>query len=284
MLKIIGAGIDTVQVELRGKFKEELQEIKTVIDDKTTYTDDNNTRIVVRANRELSSINEALACIELVAEKIKCKDWRITRVDMTVDYENRFEENMKLYRLFLECLAIVRRKDKLEIFNTKKGIEKQCNLKISSKRIETTIYNCIDKARISNTRLENKIKDIRNTSSDRDIIENEIKKFLEEIQDLELLVEKVEEKYIEELTRLHHETIEKKYRTFSEFVAFADSQNYILTSNVLKTVMKKVGIKTSYNSFRDMFKRTRKTSLEFTSKTELKNMINDVKKELKKVI
>lgn len=283
MIELKG-GIDTIQIELCGYFKDELKDIKSILDDKTLYTENNNTRIVMRANNELSTVDEVVACLELLMQKIECKEWKVVRVDMSIDYLEKLEDNLNLSRLFLECLAIKRRKEKAEIFNTKKGIEKQGNLKISSKRTETTIYNCTDKSRLANMRVENKVKDIRNELKDREVIQAEVKKFLEEIQGLELLVEKVEDKYIDGLANLYYETIEKKYRTFSEFVAFADGQGYILTTNVLKGLMKKVGLKTSYKNFVDVFKRNRKETLNFVSKTEMKSFVSGMKRELKKSI
>lgn len=281
-MQVVKGGIDTVEVEFIGKYKkEELKEIRVVLDDKTTYTDDSNTRVVVRPNNELSDLSQVLECIKWVAEKLECKEWRVVRVDMSTDFKDKFEDNLNLSRLLLGCLSIVKRIGIKEIFNTKKGIEEQGNLKIRTKRLEITIYNCNDKNRIANMRIEFKSKDIRNELDDKEKIENEIKGILEDLKGLDRLVEKVEEVYIERLAYLYHETIGKKYRTFSEFVAFADGQGYIMTSNILKGLMAKVGIKQSSNTFAKNFRRLRTETLNFVSKYELKKFVKDIEKNLK---
>lgn len=281
-MQVVKGGIDTVEVEFIGKYKkEELKEIRVVLDDKTTYTDDSNTRVVVRPNNELSDLSQVLECIKWVAEKLECKEWRVVRVDMSTDFKDKFEDNLNLSRLLLGCLSIVKRIGIKEIFNTKKGIEEQGNLKIRTKRLEITIYNCNDKNRIANMRIEFKSKDIRNELDDKEKIENEIKGILEDLKGLDRLVEKVEEVYIERLAYLYHETIGKKYRTFSEFVAFADGQGYIMTSNILKGLMAKAGLKIGYKKFVENFRKTRTETLNFVTKNELKKFIKDIEKNLK---
>ncbi|MGL4901826.1 MAG: hypothetical protein ACRC3I_01950 [Cetobacterium sp.] len=280
-MEVIKGGIDTIEVEFIGNYKEELKEMRVVLDDKTTYTDDNNTRVVIRPNNELSELSQALECVKWVAEKLECKEWRIVRVDMSTDFRDKFEDNLNLSRLLLGCLAIVKKIRIEDVFNTKKGIEEQGNLKIKTKRLEITIYNCNDKNRIANMRIEFKSKDIRNGFEDKEKIENEIKGILEDLKGLDKLVEKVEEVYIERLAYLHHNTIGKKYRTFSEFVAFADSQGYIMTSDILKGLMAKAGLKIGYKKFVENFRKTRTETLNFVTKNELKKFIKDIEKNLK---
>lgn len=278
-MKIDKVGIDTVQVEIKG-----LHDVKadnrTILNDKTTYTSKGNTRLVLRGLHGLSTIKEMLECTYELEENLK-ESVEVVRVDIGADSKQYLRNNVNLARLFLECLNIVRRKDNGDIFKTIKGIEKEGNIKLSSGRIETTFYSSIDKNREYNTRLENRNKDIRSQQANKEILENEIKKYIQEIKGLELLVEKVEDKYIHELTNLYHETINKKYRTFSEFIAFTDSQGYIMTSNILKELMVKVGIKQNSNTFAKNFRRLRTNTLNFVSKNEMKKFIKDLEKNLK---
>lgn len=278
-MKIDKVGIDTVQIEIKG-----LHDVKadnrTILSDKTTYTAKGNTRLVLRGLCGLSSIKEILEYTYELEGNLK-ESVEVVRVDIGADSKQYLRNNVNLARLFLECLNIVRRKDNGDIFKTIKGIEKEGNIKLSSGRIETTFYSSVDKNREYNTRLENRNKDIRSQQANKEILENEIKKYIQEIKGLELLVEKVEDKYIHELTNLYHATIEKKYRTFSEFVAFADGQGYIMTSNILKGLMAKVGLKIGYKKFVENFRKTRKETLSFITKTELKKFIKDLEKKLK---
>ncbi|MBC2849848.1 MAG: hypothetical protein RR523_13255 [Cetobacterium sp.] len=278
-MTISRVGIDTIQIEING-----LHEIKPnnrmILSDKTTYTGKGNTRLVLRGVNGLSSVNVILEHIQELEEVLGIKV-EIVRVDIAADSKQYLKHNINLARLFLECLSIVRRNDNGNIFKTIMGIEKYGNIKLSSGRIETTFYNRSDKNGTDNTRLENRAKDIRRQQANKKILETEIEKYIQEIKGLELLVEKVEHKYIQELANLYYQTINKKYRTFTEFIAFADSQGYIMTSNILKGLMAEVGIKQSSNTFAKNFRRLRVNTLNFGSKNELKKFLKDLEKKLK---
>lgn len=275
-------GIDTVEGRTEGSLPKGINNPMILLS-KTTELK-NETVMVLRPSnlkngKELSTLNETVLAIAELEENTG-KEIKLTRVDLSGDSLGKMIDNKNLIRMFLECLSF-RRGYCGEIFRTTKGIEKDGNLKIRTGRKKTTFYDCLDKDRRANLRAENQITDIRSDKSNREILENEFKKYLQELKGLELLIEKVEYKYIDELTDLHHKTIGKKYRTFSEFVAFVDSQGYVMTSHILRGLMKRVGIKTSYKNFTDSFKRTRKETLNFTTKTELKKMIKNLEKKLK---
>lgn len=282
MIKFEFGGIDTVEGRTEGSLPKGTNNPMILLS-KTTELK-NETIMVLRPSnlkngKELSTLNETVLAIEELEENTG-KEIKLTRVDLSGDSLGKMIDNKNLIRMFLECLSF-RRGYCGEIFRTTKGIEKDGNLKIRTGRKKTTFYDCLDKDRRANLRAENQITDIRSDKSNREILENEFKKYLQELKGLEVLIEKVEYKYIDELTGLYNKTIGKKYRTFSEFIAFVDSQGYVMTSLILKGLMKKVGIKTSYKNFTDSFKRTRKETLNFTTKTELKKMIKDLEKNLK---
>ncbi len=282
MIKFEFGGIDTVEGRTEGSLPKGTNNPMILLS-KTTELK-NETVMVLRpsnlkSGKELSTLNETVLAIEELEENTG-KEIKLTRVDLSGDSLGKMIDNKNLIRMFLECLSF-RRGYCGEIFRTTKGIEKDGNLKIRTGRKKTTFYDCLDKDRRANLRAENQITDIRSDKSNREILENEFKKYLQELKGLEVLIEKVEYKYIDELTGLYNKTIGKKYRTFSEFIAFVDSQGYVMTSHILKGLMKKVGIKTSYKNFTDSFKRTRKETLNFTTKTELKKMIKDLEKKLK---
>ena len=281
MIRLIKAGVDTVQIEFEG-----LHAIKSdgglILNDKTTYTAKQNTRIVMKSTNDLATSKEMLNNIKTLKNNTKIKEMKITRVDLGADTKDFIKDNKNLLRLFLECLNISRKKESSEIFKTIKGLEKDGNIKISSKRVETTIYSCTDKNRSANTRVENRVKDIRSKEDNKIIIEKEIKKYIEELKILELFIPSVEEKYIKELTDLYKKTIDKKYRTFSEFIATMDSNGYLLTFEILKGLMASVGVKQNSNTFSKNFRRLRNKTLNFTTKTELKKFTKSLEKNLKK--
>ena len=282
-LKPLLGGIDSFELELDRKYTEkELEQIEVIMLDKTTYnTTEDKTRVAIRPNRELSNVSQVMECIVYVAGRLGCKEWSITRIDISTDFKNKLEDNLNLGRLFISCLAITKRINLDDVFNTKKGIESQGNLKIKTRRLEVTLYNCTDKNRIANLRIEFRTKDIRNSLEDKKKIENEIKGILSDLKNLDSLVEKVEEYNIQELTNLYNKTIGKKYRTFSEFVAFADSQGYIMTSDILKGLITKVGLTIGYKKFVENFRKTRRETLNFATKTDLKKLTKEIEKALK---
>lgn len=285
MMDLIFAGVDTVEGRIAGEIPRGIY-IPMLLSSKTEELK-KETIIVLRPSyliggKELSTLNETVYAIEYV-EKILGKKIRITRVDLSGDSLSRIKDNKNLIRMFLECLSF-KRGYCGEVFRTTKGIEKDGNLKIRTGRKRTTFYDCLDKNRRANLRAENQITDIRSQQSNREIIENEFYKYLKELKELELLIEKVQSKYIDELVRLYKETIRKKYRTFSEFVAFADSQGYILTSDILKELMLKLGLAIGYKKFVENFRKLRTETLKFTTKKSLTKFVKGLEKELKKAL
>lgn len=293
-------GIDTIQIEIAG-----IHEIKVdnknifkhpskdndkliirglgeILGDKTMRTSKGNTRMAIRGFR-LSSITGMLLLIEVLKEIIGQEvEIGVVRVDVATDSKEFLKDNINLARLFLECLTIARGKENVDVFKTIKGLGKEGNIKLSNGRTVTTWYDCADKKnREANTRLENRTIDIRSSSSNKEIMENEFKKYIQELKGLELLVEKVENKYIKELAKIYKGTIGKKYITFSEFVACMDSQGYIMTTGILKGLMQEIGLTIGYKKFVEKFRKTRKETLNFTTKTELKKLVKDLEKNLK---
>lgn len=94
----------------------------------------------------------------------------------------------------------------------------------------------------------------------------------------------VEREYIEQLTLKFKDVKGNNFINFSEFIAWADYEGYILTSNILKGLLKSCGLKMKYTSFYDNFKRTRKETLKFTTEKELKDTVKMIEKELKKCV
>lgn len=284
-IDFIFAGVDTIEGRIYGEIPKDIN-IPVILSRKTEELK-KETIVVLRPSnliegKELSTLNETMNIIEYV-ENILGKKIKITRVDLSGDSLSRLKDNKNLIRMFLECLGF-RRGYCGEVFRTTKGIEKDGNLKIKTGRKRTTFYDCLDKDRRANLRAENQITDIRSKQSNREIIKNEFYKYLKELKELDLLIEKVQSKYVEELVKLYNETIGKKYRTFSEFVAFADSQGYILTSDILKELMLELGLSIGYKKFVENFRKLRTETLKFTTKKGLTKFVKELEKNLKKAL
>lgn len=96
--------------------------------------------------------------------------------------------------------------------------------------------------------------------------------------------EQVEREYIEQLTLKFKDIKGNNFINFSEFIAWADYEGYILTSNILKGLLKSCGLKVRATEFQRDFKKNRKETLKFTTEKELKDTVKMIEKELKKCI
>lgn len=285
-MKIVDSGVDSIQLEMKGIVDVDKIEDDSLLKNKTRFTKDNNTKLgyivgLKNGKRRLSSIKETF---DFIAEKRESGEINsLDRLDITIDFMEKLREKQNLFRMLLECIAKEKKMSK-EVFATVKGIAVKGNLKISNNRQEYTIYNHEDKTeRQGCSRFEVHNNDMRVKDITKKVLEEKVLGFITDLKGCVKYVEGIEEEYINGLEQKYQET-KNNFRTFSEFVAWADYEGYILTSEILKGLMKKVGIKSSYNSFRDMFKRNRKETLKFTSKKELETTIKNIEKELKKCV
>lgn len=285
-MKIVDSGVDSIQIEMKGIIDTDKIEDDSLLKNKTRFTKDNNTKLgyivgLKNGKRRLSSIKET---IDFIADKKICGEINsLDRLDITIDFTETLREKQNLFRMLLECIAKEKKMSK-EVFATVKGIAVKGNLKISNNRLEYTIYNHEDKTeRQGCSRFEVHNNDMRVKNITKKVLEEKVLGFITDLKECVKYIGKIEEEYINGLEQKYQET-KNNFKTFSEFVAWADYEGYILTSEILKGLMKKVGIKSSYNSFRDMFKRHRKETLKFTSKKELETTIKNIEKELKKCV
>ena len=285
-------GVDTIGILFNTDIEiVDIKGLSGILDKYTSITGKNEAILVVKPSQsinggvELTDVKETLAFIEEIKIQLGLNGGTLKRVDFSVDLNEDFESNKKLFRLLLECLDI--RRKSAGTYETKKPVKekrKTGNLKITSKRVQTTIYNSSDKNRISQTRFENRILDIQTPEELGKRILYELKKYIKELHKLEDLVPVVEEFYINYLIEEYRNTIKKEFRTFTEFIVWADKEQLILTERVLKEVLKASGTKTRLKVFLNSFRGLRPETLKFTSKSELKKIIILVKKELKKIL
>lgn len=287
------SGIDTVRIIYKYKSDLDIEVIKAlggVIDKYTYFPNREEVALVIKASEcinggiELTNLNDTMEIVKGLELELSISLGKLTRVDFSFDTSEKLEENKRKYRLFLECLDLKRRSG--GVYETKKPIKEERrtgNLKTSTKRQQTTVYNCEDKPRYAKIRLENRIEDIRLNESVEQVIKIELKKYIKELHKLEELVPMVEVFYINYLVEEYRRTIKKEFRTFTEFITWADKEQLILTERILKEVLKASGTKTRFKYFLDNFRKLRPCTLKFTNKSELKKVIILVKKELKKI-
>lgn len=293
MKNVIKTGIDTVSIEYsKDACIEKLLEDNCILDRKLTYTKDGSVRvgikpsIVVNGGIVPTGLMETLKVVEGLEDGYGVREkerGRIHRMDIATDTKDTLENNIQLFRLFLECLAIKRRKDSKTVFETTKDITEKGNLKIKGRFVETTIYNSSDKARVGNARIENKVLEIRINGTNVEKARHEILKYVDELKGLEELVEKVEERYIDKLYSHYLDlTAKGSIKGFTEYVSHIDLNGWLLTTGVLKGLMKKVGMKSSYKMFSQKYRSSRPKGLsQLVDKKEVKDLANEIVKGLK---
>ena len=285
-------GLDTVGLTCKTDIDiEEIKVLNGVIEKYTYLIGVEEVLITIKASSvlnggiELTNLNETMEIVEDIALNFNIDFETLSRVDFSVDLLETVKENKKKFILFLECLDL--RRKGTGMFETKKPVKqnkKTGNLKISTNRVQTTIYDCMDKPRLANTRIENRIVNIRAKEIIKKRIQFELKKYIKELHKLEELVPMVEDFYINFLIEEYKESKGKYFRTFTGFIEWADKEQYILTERVLKEVLKSSGLKIRFNYFTKDFKKNREKALKFTSKTDIKKMIIILKRELKKMM
>lgn len=281
------AGIDTLGIEYGESLElEKLIENKAVLDKYISSTKSGAIRVAIKPSKSINGgiattkIMESLQVFSDLQKNNGLNHGTVYRVDIACDLTCHLNLNRNLFRLFLECLN--NRRTGVEVFTTKKGLNNLANFKIKNRFVETTIYNCADKIRIGNTRIENRILEIRVKGTDQEKLEYEFKKYINELDGLEQNLEIIENRYIDNLMSIYNLEIGVKFGNFKEFISWADKEGYLLTSVILKGLLEKTNSPYNIRNFIREFRRHRKGTLRFTSKSELKELVNSIKIELKK--
>lgn len=122
----------------------------------------------------LTNIRESLSAIRELETRLEldCKK-NIVRLDIAFDSYIEFENIRNIMLMLLECLA--KELGAKEVLNTraKKDIK---NIKFRAKDIEITCYNCRDKNRAANTRLEIRFLNLKKSKrTDENIISSKLR-------------------------------------------------------------------------------------------------------------
>lgn len=287
--KFSEVGFDTIGIRYMNNLDEAIFNNTMVLDKYSRITKNEEILIVMRPSNDinkrtsLTNFRESLQRIYDLEKQYNLKRIGLFRVDFSIDFINSYDD--KLYRLFLECLSIKRSNN--GVFETRQPVNfknRTGNFKISSYRTCTTIYNCSDKNRIGNMRLENRVSDIRAKDTIESRMAFEVNKFRNEIHCLDKFIPFVEDIYINFLLNEYKLTIGTKFKNFAEFVAWADKDNYILTERILKEVLEQSGVEIMFKRFTYEFRKKRISSLKFITKENLKSMTRLIRNEFKNMI
>lgn len=292
--EIIATGIDTIGFEYSAETDTNNIELDTtVLDKRITYTKNGNKRIPFKPSRAINGgvkptgVKESLEYMKDLEDFTLKYDEKglLIRVDIATDFSFKLEDKLQLFRLMLETLALKRKKESSTAFETNKDITERGNIKIKGRFNETTVYECSDKDRIALSRLENKVEVRLMTGTNEEKLIAVLSKYIEELMSLDSLVEKVEQRYIDVVYRYYENRLKQgRIKGFTGFVESANDRGWILTTGILKGLMAKADIKSSFKAFNQNYQKSRPDGLQTTSKAELKELTGIIIKQLKEEI
>lgn len=287
---MIKSGIDTIGIVVDTKMKlEDVRLIEGVIEKHTNPLSNGKILVVMKPsvifNRgvQLTTIKEVELAIKKIMKILKVEKHSINRIDYSFDMFSHVEDNEKLYTLYLELLA-VKRNNKM-MFKTIKEVVKTGNLKISNRRIIVTIYDCKDKNRNANIRVENRNLDLINLYGDKktfkELVEIVVKKHLKELIKLEDLIPEVEERYFNILKEQYDKDYkDKKIINFTDFVIKYEGN--ILTIGILKQLYSHAKMKGEVKNWLIRYRNLR--TIKLLKKGDIINFIKTLKKEYKEIL
>ena len=294
----ISSGIDTIELvtssieteKAKKIYVDEFKKHKIVSFDKLKYMTGGKIKFPIKPSRisdnDLSTKAEIEEAITSLISEIGDTLWT-NRIDITVDFIGRnIEEMKKIVAVYLETLSLVRGGEMM--FQTLKEVTRTGNMKIRKNRRSTTVYNCEDKDRETDVRLEQKFSDLGRAEEDFDTkLKKVILSVLEELEGVESKFEEMEELYIGKLSKVYDKEIsEGLIITFSDFVLKYNSM--ILTRGILEGLYNNSNLK---GSFKEWLKKYRKSKtatgvprkLELLKKSDLKKFVKLLKKEYKSI-
>lgn len=296
----VKSGIDTIELATSsietGKEKKiyvnELKKHEIVSIDKIkSCTKTGKIKFPVKPSRisdnDLSTKAEVEEAIVSLVSEIGDILWT-NRIDVTIDFVDRnIEEMKKMIAVFLETLSLVRGGEMM--FKTVKDIVRTGNMKIRKDRRATTVYNCEDKDRETDVRLEQKFFDLGRTEEEFFVkLKKVILAILEELEDVESNLEEMETLYIEKLSKIYDEDIEDDtISTFTDFVMKYNS--VILTKGILKGLYKHSKLKGNFNEWLKKYRKAKTKSgrprkIKLIKRSDLTKFIKVLRKEYKSIL
>lgn len=220
----------------------------------------------------LTNIKESLAAIRELETRLEldCKK-NIIRLDIAFDSCLESENIKNIMLMLLECLA--KELKAKEVLNTrsKKDIK---NIKFRAKDIEITCYNCRDKNRAANTRLEFRFLNIKKSKrTDENIINSKLREISS------LLTKSL--KHFSEVEESYFAYIVDRYKEHDFYTFYIENKELILTSRISQVIFDSLAPQKSHKSFLRVVRS--RTNIEFVTKkdlillvAELKSLINNL--------
>lgn len=259
----ISAGVDTYEIKTSlgcsiEQFSEIIPELVTERSkvNQTTKQGEVFDRLVIKPENELVPLLDAYKHIMSVQQKIGSPA-RLTRLDISCDFNVMLENHRKTFRLIMEAIAYVR--NLKGCFKTLKEDDTLGCMKIHEAYFDAIVYACHDKPRLANTRLECR-KRYRNKATDFSEVICEItSKHQEIIADAKESLSIIEEVNKDDIIELYNNTETPSMASFVD-----GNKNAIFTESALKALHKKTG-KGNYTNWINSYKSKRSDDLAFTS-------------------
>lgn len=227
---------------------------------------------------DTSTIKELLStkdCLDIISEE----EGIITRIDLVYDLESLLKDNIKLYKLYVSCMALLRGGDIKNIYTTSTQSPK--NLKTKNRTQILTIYDCSDKLnRKGNTRIENRISKLMISSNYENKIKIHIKEYIIELNTASKMIGEVETKYVE-LLKNDWARLERDMGKLHEFITVNNEK--VLTRNILVEFLKAIQYPNNIDNFVDRHCRKKdRDPFNFVTKTSFLQLIKNIKNDMKK--
>ena len=281
--------IDTIGVSYRNKDQKRLGSKPYIVINNCRY-EENSTYLCVRhTNKKLMSVSEFLVIKKVIDDYFE-ETGIIKRMDFSLDLISYLDNDVKTKKLLISCVAIIRNIS-LDNFHFTSSHVTRKNLKIRSSKGAFTIYNCSDKPwRGRKTRIESRFYKL----SIKKNVQNDTKKlaalYISELNKTTSVISNVEEYCAERMKKeWKKEYPDKKDHdklSSSKLTSHINAMNkmdLVLTRNTIRLFLEKIGYKHNIDKYIERY-RQNYPQANFTTKTNLIELIKSIKKDLKKTL
>lgn len=281
--------IDTIGVSYRNKDQKRLGSKPYIVINNCRY-EENSTYLCVRhTNKKLMSVSEFLVIKKVIDDYFE-ETGIIKRMDFSLDLISYLDNDVKTKKLLISCVAIIRNIS-LDNFHFTSSHVTRKNLKIRNSKGAFTIYNCSDKPwRGRKTRIESRFYKL----SIKKNVQNDTKKlvalYISELNKTTSVISNVEEYCAERMKKeWKKEYPDKKDHdklSSSKLTSHINAMNkmdLVLTRNTIRLFLEKIGYKHNIDKYIERY-RQNYPQANFTTKTNLIELIKSIKKDLKKTL
>lgn len=287
MKKIFNScGVDTIEKEYSKEldlkqYNSYMSAEYSILSEQVKHTHRKTTKIPFKPShffngnkgRYLTNIKESLVAIRELETRLEldCKK-NIVRLDIAFDSYIKYESFKNIIFILLECLVreLKSKKDVLNI-RAKQDVK---SIKFRVKDIEITCYDCTDKPRDANVRLEFRFLNIKKSKrTDENIISSKLREISS------LLSKSL--KHFSEIEESYFNYIVDRYKGQDFYTFYIENKEFIFTSRISQVIFDSLALQKSHKRFLEVVRS--KTDLEFVTKkdlillvAELKSLINNL--------